>query len=338
MRGHRYAAAFVVLFLSAPLAFPADQPRKEIPPPPSVLTKPAPETIEDLKAIQDHTKKVLEKVMPCTVGVQVGGASGSGVIVSKDGLILTAGHVSGKPGQKCTIILHDGKRIEGKSLGRDLRTVGFGSPIDSGMFQITTPGDYEFCEMGKSADLKTGHWCIAVGHPNGYVRGRSPVVRLGRVITAGKNTVVTDCALVGGDSGGPLFDMEGKVIGIHSRIAPSIANNTHVPVDTYRDNWDRLVKGDEITPVSTTISAYFGVMRDDAAKDCKLSRVTEGSPADKGGLKAGDVILKFDGKEIKSYDDLLGILAKKKPDDDVEVTIKRGDEMKTLSVKLGKKS
>ncbi len=330
MKGIRFAAAFVVLILSVPFARPADPPKKEIPPPPAAVTKSAPETIDDLKAIQEHTKKVLEKVIPSTVGVQIGGASGSGVIISKDGFVLTAGHVSGKPGQKCTLILHDGKRLEGKSLGRY-------SSIDSGMFQITTPGEYEFCEMGKSADLKPGQWCIAVGHPNGYIRGRSPVVRLGRILNKSSTFINTDCALVGGDSGGPLFDMEGKVIGIHSRIGPTIASNMHVPVDTYRETWDRLVKGEEIGPGSSAIAVYLGVQRDDAAKDCKLSRVTEGSPAEKGGLKAGDVILKFDGKEIKSYDDMLGVLSKKKPDDEVEVVVKRGDDMVNLKVKLGKR-
>lgn len=330
MKGFRFASPLLVLVLSVPFSRSADTPTKEIPALPAVFAKANPESIDDLKAIQDHTKKVLEKVVPCTVGVQVGGASGSGVIVSKDGFILTAGHVSGRPGQKCTIILHDGKRIEGKSLGRN-------SGIDSGMFQITTPGTYEFCDMGKSADLKVGQWCLAVGHPNGYVRGRSPVVRLGRIQSKTNSAINTDCTLVGGDSGGPLFDMEGKVIGIHSRIAPSIDLNTHVPVDTYRDTWDRLVKSEEIGPGSATIAAYFGVQRDEAAKDCKLARVTEDSPADKGGIKAGDIITKFDGKEIKSYDDMLGVLSKKKPDDEVEVIVKRGDDTKTLKVKLGKR-
>jgi serine protease Do len=336
MKGCRFAAALFVLFLSSPFAFTADPPKRVIPTLPAAVTKSSPESLDDLRAIQDHTKKILEKVVPCTVGVQIGGASGSGVIVTKDGLVLTAGHVSGKPGQKCTIIMPDGKRIEGKSLGRDLRPNSFSS-IDSGMFQITTPGEYDFCEMGNSADLKVGQWCIAVGHPNGYVRGRTPVVRLGRIQSKTKSAINTDCTLVGGDSGGPLFDMEGKVIGIHSRIAPSITLNTHVPVDTYRDNWDRLVKSEEIVPGNATITAYFGVQRDDAAKDCKLSRVTEGSPADKGGLKSGDIIVKFDGKEIKSYDDMLGVLSKKKPDEDIEVIVKRADETKTLTVRLGKK-
>jgi serine protease Do len=308
-----------------------DLPKKSDLAAPPAITKPVPESLADLKAIQDQTKKVLEKVMPCVVGIQIGGASGSGVIVSKDGLILTAGHVSGKPGQKCTIILPDGKRLDGKSLGRNAQ-------IDSGMFQITTAGNYDFCEMGKSDDLKPGSWCIAVGHPNGYQKGRSPVVRVGRVLSLSRfsSSLTTDCTLVGGDSGGPLFDMEGKVIGIHSRIGPTITSNTHVQIKAYTDAWDKLVKGEDIGSGSTAVaaSAYLGVTHDDDANDCKLARVTEGSPADKAGLKAGDVISKFDGKDVKTYDDMLALLAKKKPGDEVEVIVKRGSDVKNLQVRL----
>lgn len=317
------------LFASALLVVAFGQPAlAELP---TAVTKPVPESIDDLKAIQAQTRKVLEKVIPCTVGVQIGGAAGSGVIVSKDGYVLTAGHVSGKPGQKCKIILHDGKVIEGKSLGRNER-------IDSGMFKITTEGEWPHCEMGKSEDLKPGQWCVATGHPNGYQKGRPPVVRVGRVLSSGKTSVFTDCMLVGGDSGGPLFDMEGRVIAIHSRIGSDVTKNIHVPVYAYREEWDRLAKGDEVGSTTTVvINAYLGVTGDDEAKDCRLSRVTEGSPAEKGGLKAGDVITRFDGKDIKDYSELLGILAKKKPGDEVDVLVKRGDETRNLKIKLDKR-
>ncbi|MCE9532649.1 MAG: S1C family serine protease [Planctomycetes bacterium] len=324
------AAGFLLFSLTRPVL--ADPPKKEEAKLPPAITKPLPESLADLKAIQDQTKKVVEKVMSATVGIQIGGAAGSGVIVTKDGMVLTAGHVSGKPGQKCTIILPDGKRLDAKSLGRN-------AGIDSGMLQITAAdAKFDFVEMGKSDDLKTGTWCVAIGHPNGYQRGRPPVVRLGRIWSASKTAITTDCTLVGGDSGGPLFDMEGRVIGIHSRIGPNIMSNVHVPINTYTETWDRLVKGDEIGPgSSTSITAYFGVTPDEDAKDGKLSRVTEGSPADKAGLLAGDIITKFDGKEIKTYADMLSILAKKKPGDEVEVVVKRGEELKSLKVKLDKR-
>ena len=296
-----------------------------------VLAKTTPESIADLTLIQDHVKKVLEKTIPSTVGIRMGGSSGSGVIISKDGYVLTAGHVSGKPNQECQIIMPDGKKLKGKSLGRYSR-------IDSGLIKITDPGDYPFVEMGKSAELKKGNWCIAIGHPKGYMNGRSPVVRVGRVlfVNTDKNDgfVRTDCTLVGGDSGGPLFDFEGKVIGIHSRIGPFITFNVHVPIDTYEQTWDALVKGEEIGPAQ---SAYLGIRPDPDAKDLKILSVVPDSPAEKAGLKVNDVITKVDGQPVASAADLEKILKGKRPDNVVAIDILRGEETQSLKIKLSKR-
>ncbi len=198
------------------------------PPAPTALHTRVPETIDDLKNLEKQVKAVVEKVTPATVGLQVAGSSGSGVIISEDGYVLTAGHVSGKPGQEVTVIFPDGKKVKAKSLGMS-------KSIDSGLIKITDEGKYPYCEMGHSAELKKGQWVISIGHPGGFKAGRTPVVRLGRVQEMSDMLVRSDCTLVGGDSGGPLFDLDGKVIGIHSRIGGTIATNIHVPVDTYRD-------------------------------------------------------------------------------------------------------
>src|SRR5207248_6192434 len=117
----------------------------------------------------------------------------------------------------------------------------------SGLIKITENGKkWPFAEMSDSAKLKKGQWCLSLGHPGGFRRGRAPVVRLGRVLKFDTTLIQTDCTLVGGDSGGPLFDMEGKVIGIHSRIGGAITANVHVPADTYTETWDRLVKGEAL--------------------------------------------------------------------------------------------
>lgn len=204
---------------------------------PQVTIKPIPESIDDLRAMEKQVQAVLEKVMPCTVGVQVGPGQGSGVIVSEDGYVLTAGHVSLAPGGNATIVLPDGKKLRAKALGRN-------GGIDSGMIKILDPGPFPFADIGKSADLKAGQWCLAVGHPGGFRPNRAPVVRVGRILYASNSFLRTDATLVGGDSGGPLFDMQGRVIGIHSRIGNSITENVHVPVDTYKQTWDRLVAGE----------------------------------------------------------------------------------------------
>jgi serine protease Do len=202
----------------------------------AVFEKPALESLAELKILEKQVRTVVEKVLPCTVAIQVGSAMGSGIIVTEDGYVLTAGHVSGKPDRDATVFLPDGKRIKAKTLGAD-----FGA--DSGLVKITEEGSWPHIDMGKSADLKRGNWCVAVGHPGGFRSGRSPVVRLGRILRTGK-FLQTDCTLVSGDSGGPLFDLEGKVIGIHSNIGMYITMNQCVPVDTFRDSWERLIAGE----------------------------------------------------------------------------------------------
>lgn len=333
-----FAGALAVTTLAA-----ADVKDIPVPPPatveklPAILENATPTTLEELKEIQEHTKKVLARVIPATVGLVVGGASGSGVIISEDGLVLTAGHVSGKPDQKVVIILHDGRRVEGKSLGQN-------KGIDSGMVKITTEGKYPFVLMGKSGGIARGTWVVTTGHPGGYKPGRSPVVRLGRVIEATASVLRTDCTLVGGDSGGPLFDMRGNVLGIHSRIGPRITDNMHVPVDTYRDTWDRLVKGEAWGgglfgfggPERPAAGAYLGLMFDPALDQPTVTEVKKGSPAEKAGIQIDDVLNKFDGKVVKTYDELIKLLGTRKPGDEVTVELTRETRTMTLKVVLGR--
>src|SRR5207237_141509 len=142
-------------------------------------------------------------------------------------------------------------------------------------------------------------------HPCGYESGRSPVVRVGRVLDNSKVLVRTDCTLVGGDSGGPLFDMNGKVIGIHSRISGAITANIHVPVDTYRETWDQLAAGEAIGGPGAKNNPYLGVQGDPDLKDCKILVVSPGSPAEKAGLKVNDVVRSFAGTKINDFEDLV---------------------------------
>jgi V8-like Glu-specific endopeptidase len=198
----------------------------------------APTSVEELREIEKHVQKVLEKVRPSVVSVQVGFGQGSGVIISEDGTILTAGHVSGNPKQNATVTFHPKKTLKGKTLGKN-------GGIDSGMMKIAVEGKYPALEMGHSADLKVGQWVIAVGHPGGFRDNRGPVVRVGRILFVNAFVIRTDCTLVGGDSGGPLFDMQGRVIGIHSRIGGAqITENMHVPIDTFRETYAKLAAGE----------------------------------------------------------------------------------------------
>jgi serine protease Do len=212
------------------------------------------------------------------------------------------------------------------------------------MIKITDKGPFPYAKMGDSDKLKVSEWVISIGHPGGFKPTRSTVVRIGRVVRTTNSIIQTDCTLVGGDSGGPLFDMQGRVVGIHSRIGLPITENVHVPVNTYKDTWERLAKGDSWGGFSLPFfgekaanPAYLGVVFDRDTTDLKIDEVGEGTPAEKAGLKVGDVIVGMDDAKLKSRSDLFEYMAKKKPNDEVTVVVKRDGEEKKIKVKLGKR-
>ena len=299
-----------------------------------IIRTTVPETVEELKALQATVKKVVERTTPCTVGVMIGFGAGSGVIVSEDGLVLTAAHVSGDPGKDCTLILPDGTRVKGKTLGTN-------DKLDSGMIQITDKGPkdgkWPFIPMGKSTDLKKGQWLVALGHPGGWKRDRPPVARLGQVQDSAKELIRSSCTLVGGDSGGPLFDLAGNVVGIHSRIGYTLASNIHVPADAFKTEWERLAKGEQIGKPMKPAPVILGVTFDKKSDTATIEEITEDGPAETAGLKVGDIITEFDGKEVATAEDIRAILKKKKPGDEVEVIIKRGTKTMSKTLTLAKR-
>ena len=340
----RSVPVFVVCLLLAGFAASAQEPEQpvfkapELKPPleklPAIFSKPSPESVEDLKAIQEHVAKLVDKVTPATVSMRIGAGFGSGVIVSKDGYVLTAGHVSGKPGRDVVIYLHNGKTAKGKTLGGN-------HGIDSGMIKITTAGDWPFADMGDAKELKAGQWCMVCAHAGGYKPGRTPPVRLGRILKVNDTTLTSDCILVGGDSGGPLFDMHGRVIGINSRIGQSLTANIHVPVNPFRDNWEKIAKsevwGGKLGGPFAKGGPYLGLQTDPKAEGCVVKAVTPGSPAEKAGLKVNDVICKFDDKEITEPTGLTKLIQLKKAGDVVMLEILRGEETLKLKVEIGKR-
>ena len=188
-----------------------------------------PKSTSDLLAIQKRVQGMLPAAKRVTVGV-LGDGSGTGVIVSRDGLVLTAGHVCGERGTELLVVLPGGPVVKAISLGALEKE-------DAGLIHLKK-GRYRFAKMRTVKDpVSLGTWVVAVGHPGGFDYKRGAVARLGRVISMSKDTVRTDCKLVGGDSGGPLFDLQGRLFAIHSRISRAADQNFHVPVSVFRQEW-----------------------------------------------------------------------------------------------------
>ncbi len=198
--------------------------------------------IESMINLQDRVELLKENLVASTVAIQRVGSpgSGSGVIISESGLIMTAGHVIAKPGEQLNVILADGSVRSATALGV--------SSTDSGMAQIDAPGPFPFCPVAKEVDYEINDWVLAIGHPGGPQLGRPAPIRLGKIIMLKTARIVTSCKIISGDSGGPLFNMNGEVIGINSAISYPWNNNFHVSLDIFIKEWDQLLASEHINP------------------------------------------------------------------------------------------
>jgi S1-C subfamily serine protease len=289
-----------------------------------------------LLELQTRLQTLSAEAIPATVAVAVGAAQGSGVIVSPDGYVLTAAHVVGEPGRHARIYLHDGRSVNGKTLGV-FRT------MDAGLIRISAavqPGSGEpwpHAEMGESENLKPGQWCLATGHPGGFQSDRSPVVRVGRILNVDENTAITsDCTLIGGDSGGPLFDMQGKVVGVHSRIGGSLKMNLHVPVNTYQASWERLAAGESWGFVPGN-QPFIGVIGEPDSDIARIANVYEGTPAEKAGIRAGDVITRFAGRRVTTFSSLKMLVESQRPGSKVVMEVLRNESRLRMEIVVGRR-
>lgn len=301
------------------------------------------DTLEALKEREQKVKAVAAKAMETTVGIlskSMMGA-GSGVVVSEDGLVLTAAHVVQAAGDEVEVVFPDGRRYSGTSLGQN-------RALDAAMVQIKAAPGEKFAHMsvGASDNLELGQWCIAMGHPGGYDRLRTPPVRLGRVWSMNTpgmiDMLVSDCTLVGGDSGGPLFDLDGNVIGIHSSIGASLEQNRHVPVSVFKKDWERLKNNERWgsiglmssgidDPDRPMLGIQMGTQGEPNDAGVTVTGVFPNSPADKSGVKTGDIVTQIGDEAVKQPQDLIRIVAEHKIGDSLAIKVRRADKEIELS-------
>lgn len=292
--------------------------------------------LADLTKLEAKVQKVAAKVMPATIALisEKTGSSGSGVITTQDGLILTAAHVI-QGADEITVVFPNGQMVPGQVLGANYSK-------DIAMVQITTKGPWPFVEMGKSKDLVAGDWVVALGHSGGFDAARTPPVRFGRVVSKGPgNFLTTDCTLIGGDSGGPLFDLDGKIVGINSSIGVSLTNNNHAGIDGLKEDWERIRSGEAwgrlsmnplANPEMPMLGIGMGLGR--RAQGVPVESVVPESPSAAAGVRVGDVIHALDGNDTPDAKKLLQVLAKKRPGDKVQLGLNRDGKELEIAVVL----
>lgn len=198
----------------------------------------------DLVKLEKQTQEVIAKARKSSVFINgydpvrktSVGSRASGVVISEDGIVLTAGHVN-TPGNSFLIVFPDGKEYVAKGLGKI-------ASLDLGILKITEKGTWPYAEMGWSSSLKVNEPVISIAYPGSFTP-KKDVIRFGYVtdVAYRRGTRVnTTCLMEPGDSGGPVFDLLGRVVALHSSIELSLDKNLEIPVDLYRKYWTALQK------------------------------------------------------------------------------------------------
>jgi len=265
---------------------------------------------------------------------------GSGFIVSEDGYILTNHHVV-KDADEIIVKLKDRRQLVAKLIGSDEST-------DIALLQIQAK-NLPVVKKGSSAQLQVGEWVLAIGTPFGFEQSVTAgiVSAKGRSLPGGSYVpfIQTDVAINPGNSGGPLFNMKGEVVGINSQIYSRSGGymglSFAIPMDVAINVMDQLkTKGSvsrgwlgvQIQDVTRELAESFGMDRPYGAL---VAKVIKDSPAEKAGLKIGDVIVKFDGHEIETSGELPPVVGITAIDEKVKVKIFRDKRKKTIKVVVG---
>ena len=265
---------------------------------------------------------------------------GSGFIIATDGYILTNAHVV-DAADEVTVRLNDKREFKAKVIGSDKRTDVALLKIDAAALPVVRFGD-----PGK---LKVGEWVVAIGSPFGF----DNTVTAGIVSAKGRSLpqenfvpfIQTDVAVNPGNSGGPLFNLRGEVVGINSQIYSRTGGfmglSFAIPIDVAQDIARQLRTSGKVTrgrigvviqPLTKELADGFGLAKSEGAL---VNSVEKGGPAEKAGVMAGDVILKFDGKAVGSSEDLPRIVGNTRPGSAVGIQVWRDKSARNLQVTVG---
>ena len=266
---------------------------------------------------------------------------GSGFVIDGDGYIVTNNHVIGEADQ-IEVVFQDETKLEAELVGKD-------SKVDIAVLKVKPKKKLKALKWGDSSKSKVGDWVLAIGNPfglggtvtAGIISAKSRDIGMGQY----DSFIQTDASINKGNSGGPMFNMEGEVIGINSAIfsptGGSVGIGFAIPSTMAIDVIKQLKKfgktsrgwlGVRIQPVTEEIAEAYGL---DSPKGALVASVENNSPSLKAGVKPGDIILKFDGKDIKRDRDLPKIVVATKVGKNVQLEIWRGNRIINLNVVLG---
>lgn len=306
----------------------------------------------DIARLNQTLARLAEQLRPAVVQIRVAGpqarlslgsrqprrTQGSGFLISRDGYIITAQHVVGE-GSQVEVVLADGKRLHGQVLGRDRR-------IDLALIKVEGASDLPFLPLGDSDRLKLGELVMALGSPFGvdYSVSLGIVGRRGisdETPSPAFEFIQTDAAVNPGNSGGPLVDMAGQVVGVTTMAARGGSLGFAVPINLVKAFLPQLLEkgsitwgwlGVQIEEVNGELAELEGLP---VGTGVFVNAVLPGQPAAEGGILPGDIILSIDGVPINSPKDLIRVVSTSPVGKEVRITLRRKGQELQVSVRIG---
>ncbi|ENU85688.1 MULTISPECIES: Do family serine endopeptidase [Acinetobacter] len=340
-----YAAVFTVAAAQVNAASPVDFSSLVEQVSPAVVSVNVVKKMTQEELLQQQVPEILRRffgnqvIIPQQQGPQEKTAYGSAFFISKDGYLLTNRHVI-DDASRITITLNDRRELDATLVGSDERT-------DIALLKVNGASFPEL-KIGDSNQLKVGEPVLAIGSPFGFDYSASAGIVSAKSRNMSGETSVpfiqTDAALNPGNSGGPLFNQRGEVVGVNSRIFSGTGGymglSFSIPIDVAMDVVQQLKTNGKVT------RSYLGVMLQDIDRNLAdayklpkpegslINQVSPKSPAEKAGLKPGDVILKLDGNSISRTSDLIYRLNRIAPNQTIQLEVLRDDKIRTISATL----
>ncbi|ESK56578.1 Do family serine endopeptidase [Acinetobacter tjernbergiae] len=341
-----YAAVFTVAAVQVNAASPVDFSNLVEQVSPAVVSVNVVKKMTQEELLQQQVPEILRRffgnqvIIPQQQGPQEKTAYGSAFFISKDGYLVTNHHVIADA-SRISITLNDRRELDATLVGSDERT-------DVAVLKVNGTNFPEL-KVGNVSQLKVGEPILAIGSPFGFDYSASAGIVSAKSRNMSGETSVpfiqTDAALNPGNSGGPLFNQRGEVVGVNSRIFSGTGGymglSFSIPIDVAMDVVQQLKTNGKVT------RSYLGVMLQDIDRNLAeayklpkpegslINQVTPKSPAEKAGLKSGDVILKINGSSISRTSDLLNVLNRVAPSQTVQLEVLRDDKVRTISATLG---
>ena len=341
-----YAAVFTVAAAQVNAASPVDFSNLVEQVSPAVVSVNVVKKMTQEELLQQQVPEILRRffgnqvIIPQQQGPQEKTAYGSAFFISKDGYLVTNHHVI-ENASRISITLNDRRELDATLVGSDERT-------DVAVLKVNG-ANFPELKIGNVNQLKVGEPVLAIGSPFGFDYSASAGIVSAKSRNMSGETSVpfiqTDAALNPGNSGGPLFNQRGEVVGVNSRIFSGTGGymglSFSIPIDVAMDVVQQLKTNGKVT------RSYLGVMLQDIDRNLAeayklpkpegslINQVTPKSPAEKAGLKSGDVILKINGSSISRTSDLLNVLNRVAPSQTVQLEVLRDDKVRTISATLG---